>query len=168
MPIHFQCDACGKTTRAPDSLAGKKAKCPHCQAVIQVPEAELAEEVPAEPAESYGVAPEPATTDEPRRPCPVCGEMILTSAVKCRFCGEIFDKELRKAEKKKARANDADSVITTSDWVAIVLCPGIACIGGIVYLIQGKPKAGKIIGYSFCMSLLWSVIRVLIEKAAEK
>ena len=30
------------------------------------------------------------TTDENRRPCPVCGEMILTEAKLCRFCGEKF------------------------------------------------------------------------------
>ena len=30
------------------------------------------------------------TADENRRPCPVCGEMILTEAKLCRFCGEKF------------------------------------------------------------------------------
>jgi hypothetical protein len=33
--------------------------------------------------------------DENRSPCPMCGEMIMTTAVKCRFCGEVFDASLR-------------------------------------------------------------------------
>ncbi len=34
----------------------------------------------------------PRARMESRRPCPACGEMILSSAVKCRFCGEVFDR----------------------------------------------------------------------------
>lgn len=30
-----------------------------------------------------------------RRPCPMCGEMIVATAAKCRFCGAIFDRSLR-------------------------------------------------------------------------
>jgi hypothetical protein len=30
-----------------------------------------------------------------RRPCPACGEAIVATARKCRFCGEIFDPALR-------------------------------------------------------------------------
>ena len=30
-----------------------------------------------------------------RRPCPHCGEMIIATAAKCRFCGAIFDPGLR-------------------------------------------------------------------------
>lgn len=29
-------------------------------------------------------------SDDERRPCPVCGEQILTNAKVCRFCGEKF------------------------------------------------------------------------------
>lgn len=29
---------------------------------------------------------------EVRRPCPMCGELIVASAVICRFCGETVDK----------------------------------------------------------------------------
>ncbi len=32
-----------------------------------------------------------------RKNCPSCGESILAVAKKCRFCGEYFDEELRRA-----------------------------------------------------------------------
>lgn len=68
MPIVVEC-ACGKKLRAPDSSAGKRAKCPACQAVVTLPPPpertddlyELAED-PFEPA-----APRPA----PRPAAPV-------------------------------------------------------------------------------------------------
>ena len=31
-------------------------------------------------------------SNEARKPCPMCGEMILASAIICRFCGETVDK----------------------------------------------------------------------------
>jgi hypothetical protein len=37
MPIKITCSACGKSFNAPDAAAGKKVKCPGCQAVIAVP-----------------------------------------------------------------------------------------------------------------------------------
>jgi hypothetical protein len=40
---------------------------------------------------------------EARKPCPMCGETIMASAVKCRFCGEVFDARLKKGQSKKRR-----------------------------------------------------------------
>ena len=39
MAIPFQCHQCGGQFAAPDQLAGKKAKCQRCGAVVQVPQA---------------------------------------------------------------------------------------------------------------------------------
>lgn len=36
MPLDVKCDGCGRRFRAPDKLAGKRVKCPQCQAVILV------------------------------------------------------------------------------------------------------------------------------------
>jgi hypothetical protein len=37
-----------------------------------------------------------------RKNCPSCGESILAVAKKCRFCGEYFDEELRRANMPSA------------------------------------------------------------------
>ena len=37
MPIEFQCPNCGQTLRTGDDTAGKKARCPKCQTVTDVP-----------------------------------------------------------------------------------------------------------------------------------
>jgi len=37
MPIKFNCPECGKTINAPDAAAGKRGKCPHCSAVVEIP-----------------------------------------------------------------------------------------------------------------------------------
>ena len=37
MPITTNCPGCGRTIAAPDSAAGRKAHCPHCGAVMDIP-----------------------------------------------------------------------------------------------------------------------------------
>lgn len=37
MSIEVKCDGCQRRLRVPDSTAGKRIKCPKCQAIIQVP-----------------------------------------------------------------------------------------------------------------------------------
>src|SRR5690242_4122227 len=106
MSITFKCTTCDRLLKVKEEMAGRRVRCPECRAVLQVPELQDAEESPAptQPAEvGYAVA-APESTEgsaEKRRPCPMCGEMILMDAVKCRFCGEIFDETLKRAEGKK-------------------------------------------------------------------
>jgi predicted RNA-binding Zn-ribbon protein involved in translation (DUF1610 family)/uncharacterized membrane protein HdeD (DUF308 family) len=111
MTIPLTCSGCGDRMQAPDSLAGQKVRCPNCQTVLTVPEPVYeAEEIPEGSPPPPPVRPRPLgipsrPSDEPqvqveeeeeRRPCPMCGEMIMVSARKCRFCGEIFDPGLRR------------------------------------------------------------------------
>ena len=56
MPIPVRC-ACGKALNAPDALAGKKAKCPGCGAVLSIPAPAGAA---AKPAVPLPAAPKPA------------------------------------------------------------------------------------------------------------
>jgi hypothetical protein len=113
MPISFACPKCGKSLKAPDSAAGKSSTCPGCSSRVTCPEpvydAELVEAGPSAldiygdigDEKPYAMTPGPADAPAPgteaRKPCPMCGEMIVVSAAKCRFCGEIFDPAVKKA-----------------------------------------------------------------------
>ena len=50
--------------------------------------------------------PAAAAASESRRPCPACGEFILTTAAKCRFCGEVFDAVLKTGRTQEAKEID--------------------------------------------------------------
>jgi len=95
----------------------------------------------------------------------MCGEMIARDAVKCRYCGEIFDPVLRAKEKKSAKGLSTDEDLSVFEWVIAILCSGIGCIVGIVYIIQGKPKGKKMLLVSLGVQLFWFLVQVLIEAA---
>src|SRR5215467_5808331 len=77
MPISMKCPQCGKKLNAPDSAAGKRARCPHCKTIVTLPAAgspppdELldAEPMQEQPQDEYGIAPsggqEPAAAPPP-------------------------------------------------------------------------------------------------------
>jgi hypothetical protein len=79
--------------------------------------------------EPYKLAgPDPAATSapEPKRPCPMCGEMILVSAVKCRFCGEVLDKSLLKGKAKRRSQSFGTGLTSTTRIREIV--GGLLCM----------------------------------------
>lgn len=82
----FQCEVCHYSRSVPDDYAGQKVRCPKCAGVAVVG---------TEPA------PEAPEGDAARKPCPFCAEMILWEARKCRFCGEVIDRELAIAKERE-------------------------------------------------------------------
>lgn len=186
MPIQVTCASCKSQFNAPDNAAGKRTKCPKCGGVIDIQapapvqapapkEEEVfeAEEVPYTPNfadddfEVEKPAALPAATGD-RKPCPMCGEMIQKDAVKCRFCGEIFDPILKKQEKKKSGKTSAgDEDMSTGDWVVAIICSGIGCIAGIIWMIQGKPKGKKMFLVSIVANLFWAAVRIIITTLAQ-
>lgn len=184
MTIHVKCTFCGKQIKAKDSSAGKRGKCPDCGGTIQIPnlpeqeeeiyDASLTGEDDTFGLEDYDPNEGETISSANRKPCPSCGEDIARSAAKCRFCGEIFDPALKKqAEKelKKSRKGDKsyiDDDMTTGDWVVAVICSGIGCIAGIVWMIQGKPKGGKMVMVSLGFVILWNIISAIISAAARQ
>ncbi len=176
--IHVTCPNCGAKLKAPDEAVGRKTTCLKCWTVLTVPEpvydAEAIPDPVSAPDDVYGLddvsaqkTAAQAPADESRRPCPMCGEMIIADAAKCRFCGEIFDPALRKAEAKKQRrsTDPEDDDLTGGEWALAVLCSSIGCIMGIVWMIQGKPKGKKMFGVSLLFNLLWGLLRVAMEAA---
>ncbi len=78
------------------------------------------------------------------------------------------DDEPRERRRRRRPAADLeDAELTTVDWVLIVLCSGIGCIIGFVRLIQGKPSAGKMIGFSILFMVLWTIIRIGLTAATK-
>jgi predicted RNA-binding Zn-ribbon protein involved in translation (DUF1610 family) len=169
MPISVKCCDCGKALKAPDALAGKKAKCPDCGAVVAVPN-------PEGPIESNGgrqdvdfdeladdgadVATEDNTT---RKPCPMCGELIAATAAKCRFCGETLSSTVRNRERQTASTIVANQ-LTGADIAICALCFPIGCVVGIVAIITGQPARGlKMIGLAIVMPFLWGAILSIFQ-----
>ncbi|HEV3165434.1 MAG TPA: hypothetical protein VGZ22_15515 [Isosphaeraceae bacterium] len=192
--IRIQCSQCGTKLKAPDDAAGKTTNCPKCGTKITIQEPVYdAEALPDSggppPSDAYDLATDPYGLSESpsglppkkggggdegteaRRPCPMCGEMILATAAKCRFCGEVFDEGLKKVEKKKKRKkkgySDEDSDLSTSEWIICILCSGIGCIAGVVYMIQGKPKGIKMVGISILVGVIWNVIAVAMRSVQQ-
>ena len=162
--IIFDCPECGRPMQAGENLAGQQVRCPGCQAVARVPQTRSA--APSEPLHEPEVAPRfpglgtgGAGGEEQRRPCPMCGEMILASAVKCRFCGEVFDPALKRAEAKRHRGGGAsDEELTVAEVLVAILCSGIGCIIGVIWMLQGKSKGTKMFLISIVSSIVWSAL----------
>jgi len=129
VPIKVTCGGCGVTLTTPDASAGKRAKCPKCGGAIPIPEAPQ-EEIYEVESSLFGGLPEPkmasssAIKDE-RRPCRSCGEMILVDAVKCRYCGEVFDKSLKGVLNTPGNLNNPAWLIVRSGLATIYNCVGI-------------------------------------------
>ena len=65
--IRFNCAGCGKLVQVPDEHAGKKGKCPHCQMLMEIPQASAAQAAAAAKAEPT-IASSPPTACEPAAP----------------------------------------------------------------------------------------------------
>lgn len=103
---------------------------------------------------------------EDRKPCPVCGEMIVRTAKKCRFCGEdLADRKRRKDDaisrpRQVSYADDDD--LTCMESLFGVFCSGCACIMALVWIIQGKQKGYKLLGISVVVIIFWNVVRAAL------
>jgi hypothetical protein len=156
--IRVECPGCGTRLRGPDNAAGKSIKCPKCGHSIPVPkpipEPDRLLEDDQAPGDAYGF-------DEPLPPR--AGSSAQEGA------GEDFGPKpakVKKAKKKgeKKRSSEDDDLSTT-DMVLCLLCPGIACIASIVYMIQGKGKGLKVFGLSILGNILWGIIRLAIQSS---
>lgn len=65
MPIEMNCTGCGQTLRVADEHAGKKARCPACGTIAEVPWAGAEVQPVAEPSNPFSPTSQPAPIGNP-------------------------------------------------------------------------------------------------------
>jgi len=91
---------------------------------------------------NVGATPGVAAPDaggEQRRPCPECGEMIIATAVKCRFCGALFDPRL-KGRTSTSRLEAVPNYLAQAILVTLFCCLPF----GIVAIVYAAQVNGRI------------------------
>jgi len=119
---------CGTKLKIPVASAGKKGRCPRCQAVFKVPQPQR--KSTKSPDTTYGLAPagdgagllddlaamessamaeSPSESSAPFSPCPRCGARLASDAVLCVKCGfnVATGKSVKEVSVRKSKAADA-------------------------------------------------------------
>jgi predicted RNA-binding Zn-ribbon protein involved in translation (DUF1610 family) len=191
MSISFQCPQCGKKLKAPDNAAGKSSTCPGCGNKVTCPEPVYDAEVvemeltPEKPKgfdpfadldddKPYGVAgtpPDAQSSDDNRRPCPMCGEMIVATAAKCRYCGEVFDETIRRSGKAKSGKGKKKALLRSIAQYQryLLICILIQILAWIAYFISFvalKPDPNNLSGSAFAVIGLFFLVLLVAGLAA--
>jgi hypothetical protein len=151
--IRVQCPSCGAGLRGPDEAAGKKIKCPKCGAAVPLPANAPGPDLP--PAGAFDLD-EPMPT---RLPAADAGDDFgpAPKQAKAKPAGKA---------KSKARSSPEDEDLSIGAWVVAILCSGIGCIVGIVWMIQGKPKGKKMLGISILVIVVVNVINFFVMRSS--
>lgn len=57
-------------------------------------------------------------------------------------------------------AGQPDSQMQPYDWIAAIVCAPIGCVLGLLYLVNGSPKAGKMLLISIIVSVVLNLIGI--------
>jgi hypothetical protein len=158
MPIRVVCRSCGRQLNAPDKLAGRKVKCPQCQAAVPIP---AAVSVKAEP-------PAPKERSVPKRRPPDSDEQITTERKTRRAPEAEEEVEIARAKKKPKRKKSrpaeklSDQMVPT--WMVwLISLGGIALLAG---LIAGaaiyKGHGAEVLVYSIILAVMIPISTVIL------
>ncbi len=145
MPITFRCAACAKVLRVPDTMAGRKGKCPKCDAILHVP-TESEDETQARPA-SPGRTPRPSPASiveekalPPRRRIDEANDDDFADAP------EEGASRPRKKPKKKQRGMSTALLVglLAGGFGLLLLCSGV---GGLTWWYFSSSGSGEDLKY---------------------
>ncbi|HSG68761.1 MAG TPA: hypothetical protein VLA12_00015 [Planctomycetaceae bacterium] len=164
MVISVRCNSCGKQLKVKDHYAGRTGKCPDCGDDVPVPMLDDLDPSLWEDVE------EPDRSDRIR--CPMCGEMIVSSAAKCRFCGEVLnrrpsasDESIEQLVEEKIKLKQDSEIAMQIFVTGLIGCfAPIIAIYGIIFLIR-RPydyprKSLAVAGTIF--HCIWALIQIAL------
>lgn len=175
--IETSCPGCGKRLRVRDEAAGKRGKCPHCGAVVNVSRSDEAGSMAAMEAlaaKERLIAPQPQishtsmeTTAARLTPCPDCGRQVSLAAATCPNCGRPLaptrgDSSLRAdlAKEKQERVAKSES----RKQIALLLLAIALCIASIGVLANGPYVPGTTqaqVAWTICLAAMGAVLLFL-------
>ena len=179
---------CGKKLKVKEEWAGRKVKCPSCQAVLRIPASDQ-----ADGSDSYElrVAEEPTPTAD-TEPCPNCGFHLPHTAHLCSQCGfDFITGNIRNApppgqagaagnHEPEESSPGATSTFLTALWarkaVILVVGIGIVALATIWLGLEGmrKPDSGpyevtyKDHGDQLEMQIFWHCLALPNEPTDDK
>lgn len=165
MSIQVVC-TCGKKLSAPDSAAGKRAKCPACGSPVLVPSREPPVDSTPQPegdlSSFYDEELSKASPATSGPTCPSCGSPVAKGATKCGTCGEKIASNVRldQPSRKHPRAGH-EQTAAGLEKVAIgllLVLAGIALITiSIILVTFGPILLPQLLGVRLTASILMAV-----------
>jgi hypothetical protein len=138
MSIRFRCPGCDTLMQVGDDAAGRKARCPHCRAVIAIPAPAGAapaakEPTPAPPDRAEAAAPEEESVSPSRPEKPRKKADAAPRARSRRFDDEEYDDEPRPRRGRQQTSSSATMWIVAGVSGLVLVCAG--CLGVGVWLL---------------------------------
>ncbi len=139
----------------PDSYAGKRGKCPRCQATVQIPssgdleidESELLLDEPEDPTDTQAAEAQKSITATGRI-CPRCSNTVPGDEEHCPKCGanyllatQAHERKLKEKEGRKTRKKDEKGFPLIRVIAAGVLIAGLTVVT--IFVLKGKNGDGK-------------------------
>lgn len=178
MSITVECPACGKKLKAPNSAAGRRARCPQCSTAIDVPTYYEAEVVaPAGPRDAemdrfsadedefLPKLPAAPRVGKRRKTCPACGEKNAAGATTCRSCGEPIegaparrgsvDRETIRLFRRRTHA--LGGFVT---FLGSLVLLGAILLGSVVFMLVAALYLA--IGICICLKQMWAIYAAMV------